>query len=539
MSQAHPYYYIHVGKARDLTDPKERLLYRMLEMVPGVLLWGTFFTVIFLSFTEPSAVAILIILIDVFWLVNSLNLSIFIVLSFVRMKKARRTDWFQKLGHLDQGAYTLPSLERWQDMIHLIILPMVKEGLEIVEPTIRALIDSTYPKENFFVVLAIEERAGESAERIASEIRERYSRFFGRFAVTRHPDNLAGEIAGKGANESWAAREAIKLLIDPARIPHERVLVSAFDVDTRVYPQYFACLTYRFLTTLNPLRKSYQPIPLFNNNIWEAPFFSRVAAIGSTMWQLFLQGNQELLGTFSSHSMSLVTLEEIGFWNKRVVSEDSIIFMQCFLAYDGDYKVVPLYYPVSMDANVSHSFVKTVLSVYRQVKRWAYGVENVPYMIFGFLKNKNIPRYQKIRRAGRTVFGFWSWACASVLIAVLGWLPFLVGGEEFRTTVLAFNLPRLTSRLLSLALFGLLVNGVLTFLLLPPKPSHISRHVYFTLLVQWLVLPVTFIFLSALPAIESQTRLMFGKYLGFQVTEKVRKKFRAQPMAESQATHIH
>ena len=67
-----------------------------------------------------------------------------------------------------------------------------------------------------------------------------------------------------------------RVFIDEASIPYENIIVSNFDIDTRVYPKYFSCLTWHYLTTENPLRASYQPVPVYNNNIWEIKEMLRV-----------------------------------------------------------------------------------------------------------------------------------------------------------------------------------------------------------------------------------------------------------------------
>src|SRR5690606_6895372 len=110
--------------------------------------------------------------------------------------------------------------------------------------------------------------------------------------------------------------------------------------------------TWHFVTHEDPHNVSFQPIPLYNNNIWQTPAISRVAAMTSTFWQMIQQERPEKLVTFSSHSLSFKSLYEVGYWQKNMISDDSRIFFNLLLLKDGNYGVVPLSYPVSMDANL-------------------------------------------------------------------------------------------------------------------------------------------------------------------------------------------
>jgi cellulose synthase/poly-beta-1,6-N-acetylglucosamine synthase-like glycosyltransferase len=231
----------------------------------------------------------------------------------------------------------------------------------------------------------------------------------------------------------------------------------------------------------------------------------------------------EKLITFSSHSMSFKTLVEVGFRQTNVVSDDSRIFWQCFFKYDGDYQVTPLYYRVSMDANVAPSFLRTMKNVYLQQRRWAYGVGEIPYFLFGFLKNKKIPILKKLSLGLELMEGHISWATASILIFILGWLPLLLGGAAFSQTLISYNLPKITSRILTVSMAGLIVSSYFSLLLLPQKPSNSTKFKYMMFALGWVLVPVISVFFTAFPALDAQTRWMLAKYMGFWATEKVRK----------------
>ncbi|MDP2735551.1 MAG: glycosyltransferase family 2 protein [bacterium] len=517
-----PEHYFAVGRASDLRSPKDRRLYRFLEMLPGMLLWGTFALAILLSWLQPLWVAFFMMAFVIYWLLRTLYLSFHLWTGYRQMRENEKKDWIKELEKLSLKEYQIP-VGSWKELLHLVVVPTYKEPLEFLRSTFRSLKESSYPKDRMVVVLGIEQREGREAQKKADAIRREFGQDFLKFLVAEHPDGIEGEIAGKGANESFAARAAKEAIIDPMGIPLRNVIISSLDADTVVFPQYFSCLSWYYVTTSDPTRTSFQPIPLYLNNIFSSPPISRVFAFSSTFWHTMNQQRPEKLVTFSSHAMSFEALVSVDFRSANVVNDDSHIFWQCFFKYEGNYKVQSLYYPVSMDANAAQSLRMTLGNIYRQHRRWAYGAGEVAYVLFGFLKTKAIPFSRKASLALELVESHWSWATAPLLIFALGWLPLVLGGEVFSQTLLSYNLPRFVSNILAVSMLGLVGTGVLSMYLLPERKPSFGRMKAFWFVAQWVLLPLSMIFLMALPAIEAQTRWMLGRYLGFWVTPKERK----------------
>jgi cellulose synthase/poly-beta-1,6-N-acetylglucosamine synthase-like glycosyltransferase len=429
-----------------------------------------------------------------------------------------KRDWLNELKKVKGN--------KWKDIYQLIVLPTYKENRKIIEESLETLLEADYPKEKMIVVLAVEERAGKAFEKQAKEISEKYANKFYKFLLTVHPDDVAGEISGKGSNTAYAAKEAQEKIIDKLKIPYENILISTFDIDTKIFPQYFACVTYFYLTEKNPLAASYQPVPVYNNNIWSASVLSRVVSTSNTFWQMIQQERAEKLTTYSSHSTPAKAFFEVGY-PVNVVADDSRIFWRAYLSYDGNYRVVPIYYMVSMDAVMAKSFWRTIVNQYKQQKRWAWGCSEIPYLLFGFLNNKKIPLRSKISHLFTILEGFWSWATAALLLFLLGWLPILLGGQKFNFSVLSFNLPILTGQIMTISMVGMIISAILSTMLLPPVPKEFKWYVRWykksTVFLQWLLLPITLILFGSFPALEAQIRLMTGNYMGFWVTEKIRK----------------
>jgi cellulose synthase/poly-beta-1,6-N-acetylglucosamine synthase-like glycosyltransferase len=441
---------------------------------------------------------------------KTVYLSLHLKANWKRIKKHISTDWAEKLKSL-----------KHDHIYHMIMLPFYKEDKSLVEKTLVTLLQCKYDSKKLIVVLAAEERAGAEPLDIAASMKREYGEKFGHFIVTVHPDEIPGELAGKGSNIAYAAESARKEILDKYKIDYKNVLVSAFDIDTIVYEQYFACLTLMFLKSERPYRTSFQPVPVFNNNIFEAPAISRVVAYSATFWQMVQQERQERLATFSSHSIPFSTLYEVGYWQSNMVSEDSRIFWNCYMKYNGDYVVTPMSYPVSMDANLAPGIWQTVKNIYKQQRRWSYGVENFAYIMFNFSKNKKIRFREKLRIFAINIDGYWSLATNPIIIFLLGWMPILLGGREFNSSMLSFNLPYITRNIMIITMANLVLSYMIAVSLMPAMPES-TRHRKLYHVLQWLLVPLTITLFGAIPALEAQTRLMLGKYMGFWVTPKYR-----------------
>jgi hypothetical protein len=408
-----------------------------------------------------------------------------------------------------------------KDIRHLVLLPVTRESREVMEPGLQSLAHQKFPPERMLIVIALEERASPEVKAGIHALQEAYRASFLDLLVVEHPDGVAGEARVKGANVTFAARQAAEFF-EKKKIRFENIIASCFDADTVVSPDYFSCLTYSFMACTERTQASFQPIPVYHNNIWEAPGFSRVLEMGSSFFQLSEATNPDKLVTFSSHSMSFKALVDVGYWPVDMVSDDSAIFWKAFIHFDGRYRVVPMYVTLSMDLVDAGTWWKTAVNVYKQKRRWAWGIENFPIVMRAFLRADKIPLYDKIRHGFKLFEGHIAWATWPFFVTVIGWLPAIFARQEFASSVFYYSAPRITAIIFNLASLALVTTIVLSLLLLPKKKvSHplIKRFVF---ACEWLLVPGIVTLLSAMPALDAQTRLMLGKYMTFWVTEKKR-----------------
>lgn len=443
---------------------------------------------------------------------------IFMLISWYKYRASSATDWWHFLKHTHD--------KKWQEYYHIIFLPTAGEPFEVVDTTFDNLAHKTkYDQKKMIVVLAGEENFKEQFEEVAQKIYEKYKDAFYKIIITLHPANIPGEIRGKGSNLYHAGYQ-VKKYIDEHHFDYKKIIVSTFDIDTLSDPDYFAYLTHKFISHKNPYQASFQPMAFYHNNIWESDIITRIVANSTTFWLLTDLARPQRLFTFSSHSMSWQALVDIGFWQNNIVTEDSRIFLQCLIHYDGDYEVVPMHIPVSMNTVYVGNWWRSMRSQYKQMRRWAYGVEHFPYMAWQFSKNDKIPRRKKWIYTWNQTEGVYTWATAPLLIFFMGYLPLWLAEKYEMTTVLAQNAPLMLEWLMRFGMIGIILIALMSVVILPPMPRKHKKNIialpfkYIMMLLQWILFPITMIIFGSIPAIDAQTRLMLGKYLGFCITEK-------------------
>ncbi|MEF3692184.1 MAG: glycosyltransferase family 2 protein [Candidatus Moraniibacteriota bacterium] len=547
-------------------NEEEKKTQRALEVIPGILTWATLLGMPIFSFFLPVWVSVFVILFDIYWIHRTIFISAYSVSAYKKLKRGKNTDWWgrcQNIREPEKYAQVLrdkvdrlkESLKNgmtfsqkmkirreirmlknecrdvvklepikdyiwdWREIIHVVMLPTAGEPASVIEPTIEAIKNSNFPNKQIIILLATEEREDKKkrTEKV-NFLKNKFNGVFRDFLVTTHKV-AEGEMKCKASNATFAARE-LKKYLEEKRVNFKKVVFSNFDCDSVCHKEYFAALTYQYIIDPKRLQRSYQPIPMYHNNLWDTNAFVRVIVTSSSFWHMFQSTRKEMV-TFSSHSEPFDTLAKVDFWPVNMISEDSIIYWKCFAYYNGDYQVTPIYLPISLDAVLAESYWQTIKNQYFQKRRWAYGIENFPIIMRSIWGNRAIKLKKKLGIAFEMLEGHHSWATAPFILAFLGWMPLIFGGSEFNESVLAHNLPFITRGLMSLAMLGLIISMSLSFLLMPSRPKKYSRWKYINMILQWALIPVIAPTLGALPAIDSQTRILIKKYFTeFWVTPK-------------------
>lgn len=533
----------------DLEIPlgKRTLKYRLFEMLPAFLSYGALILLIVLSIISPILAAIYVMLVIITLVVKAVGIAIHTIGGRSRLDKAQKVNWSERLADLENPDKSYEDLKSTKSkafgaLLHVdnlrlitadpelfpkpsalynaVIIATYNEDYAVLAPTIQSVIDTSYDNKKIILTIAYEQRGGEAIKQTVNELKKEFGKHFLVFHLVEHPSDLPGEVIGKGGNITHAGRFLKQWLIDQ-KIDSKNVIVTTLDSDNRPHKTYFDYVTYEYIVNEDRKHLSYQPVSLFMNNIWDVPAPMRVIATGNSFWNIISSMRPHTLRNFASHSQPMDALEEMDFWSTRTIVEDGHQYWRSYFYFGGNYAVLPIYVPIYQDAVLSNTYGKTLKAQFVQLRRWAYGASDVPYVATRiFTHKRNVPLYGGIARFVRLLDGHVTLASVSLLVAFGGWVPLWINSDAARS-IPAHQLPDVVSVIQQIAMIGLFITVFLSFKMLPPRPERYKRRRNVLMLAQWVLMPLTAIIYSAISALYSQGRLFMGRYLDkFDVTDK-------------------
>ncbi len=533
----------------EIPQGKRTKLYRFFEILPGVISYGAIILLFLLSWLDPVLGAVYLFILIAATLVKAIGVAYRTVQGYNVIKRAMRVDWRRRLEdlenpheayerlrddnnksyHFDQHVENLKMIAAMgkeypnpAKVYHVVIMTVYNEGEEVLIPSIEAVKDTTFPNDHIIFALAYEERGGATMEATALALEKKYKGVFKQFLLVKHPDKIPGEIVGKGPNLTYAGN-AVKEYIAGSSLPVENIIVTSLDSDNHMHPKYLDSVAYEFITHPNRQRLSYQPVSIFTNNIWDAPAPSRVIAVSNSFFNVISTMRPHVIRNFASHSQPLQALEAMDFWSKRTIVEDGHQYWRSLFFFSGDYAVLPIRIPIYQDAVIDETFWKTVKAQFVQVRRWYYGASDVAYVgtrLFVKKEDRIVPFWKLFPKFWRLLDGHITLAILAPIVAFGGWIPMIMNTSAH--TMVAYNLPNIVSVVETIASIGLIISVLVSFKILPKRPSKYRKGRNILMLIQWILMPVTSIIYQSLAAFYAQTRLMLGRYMEkFDVTKKI------------------
>ena len=527
--------------------------YRLLEILPGAISIGAVILLVLLSFLSPLIASLYILSLVLLTFVRAVTTAYRTVQGRLAMQRTSALDW---AGRLDDLRHPAEALARYRQMpskkvaqeytladhiaklsyltehknmcidpkqiVNVVIVALYNESYQVLGPTMQNLAELDYDiKHNLVVFVAYEERGGQNALDTVVQIKAHWSGVFRDLVFVQHPADLPDEVMGKGPNLTYTGPQ-VSAWVKRHRIDPSNVIVTTLDSDNKPDKQYFSYLTYRWITTENRQQCSFQPICLFNNNIWDAPAPMRVVALSNSFWNVISSMRPNTLKNFASHSQGLWALEQMNYWSKRTIVEDGHQYWRSYFFFDGNYEVIPLRLSIGQDAVLSSTYRRTLKAQFIQMRRWAYGASDDAYIATRLMSGKfRGSLLDGWARFFRSLEGHVSLACMAPIVGFGAFAPLYINPIAAHNSILVNDLPLIVSRVQQIAVVGLLITVITSLSMLPARPKRYRKGRSLLMVLQWALMPINAIVYSSASAYAAQWRLLTGNYMEkFDVTEK-------------------
>ncbi len=492
---------------------------RLLEILPGTITWFFILSPFLLTLLNLTELLIFhISFLSIYWAYRCVRFLVGLIIGVKRMQNDISTDWNEKIDNLEGDEKNINK-----NLKYVFVCPIVKEGMDILKPTLDSWAKQDIGTEKFSLVIAIEERFQEECLKNFREIERLYKGKFREILHYIHPNDIEGEVIGvKGANINWSTRNFVKKIKERGEKIEEYLLITC-DSDLRPHPKYLSAITHKYLKDPKRDRKFFATaVHTFNNNIWRVPPIIRVQSMVLTLvllhdWVV----RKRARDTFSSYVVSLNCVDCVHYWDPEIGIDDTTFYWNSLIRFEGDFSGEEVYIPTHSDAVENATIMKTHVSLYKQQLRWGWGVIVFPMTFAALYKNKAISKIKKLSIAWQLIDN--QLLFLTVVYSITFALPILnLINPEYRYSSASYNLPILMSYIFT----GLMaLNIPIIYLrrkITPiPKSWNLFRHVYDVLETGLIV--VNMLTFAFIPFVQAQSELLFGK--GFRKryysTEKV------------------
>src|SRR5437660_12492129 len=440
---------------------------RLFEAAPGLVTWVLLLAPAWIPIIFHSSgalfVAVVVLIFDTYWVLRAVGVVTGVYGTMLRMRRDMKKDWLAMCRQQPPAGGVDPL-----QYIHLSVIPTYTEPYHVLERTVQAIVDSNYPDHLKMVGIITRGTDKHGWENVA-RLKEKFGGRLGGFYHIKDPLE-PGIVIGKSAAMNWGGRWMVRVLTEEG-YDLSKILITDLDSDYRVHPQYFGWISWHHAR--EPLRGFviWHPVPLFHNNIWQVPMAVRILSASTSQWQMFLHSRPHRLVAFSSYTCSLDFVHRVGYWDKDVIPEDSRFYWKAFFTFGERFSVKSVYLPLYGDSPMSRDYASTHVSQYNQIKRWAWVITDVPYVLARLFKHPEIPFGLRMRRFSNLFLNHLNWIFLPILLMFGSSAPIWFS-KDFSLTDVGQQIWSLSGILLSITLSTVVFFMILEFRMLPPKPAE-------------------------------------------------------------------
>ena len=510
--------------------PKLYFIFSKLIPISSIFLIIFVFLTWYLSLKYPNTfwfytLFFIVIVLYFWWLIRWFEYIILLIIWFTRYKNYQKINFQNIFDAKPISKYEKSIYKKYKhsslkvdDIYHWVIIPTFQDPYSMLKDSFESIKNSKFDNKKIIITLAWEEADEENFKIISKKFIEEYSGEFFYINTTLHPKWIEWELPWKGSNVNFSARTTFQKILDLWLNP-ENVLVSVMDSESIVQDIYFDALSLEYCITEDDMKDKtiYQPMLFLFNRFFDSPFFSKVIALSTTFYILAASIKWIWTRAQAVQAQSLKSLIWTNFYSVETITEDGHQYYRTYCTYNGKFQVHPVYTYILLEPVIGQTFFESVKLQYNQIRRWAHGVLDFPYIILCMIDNKKLPKLRTLYEIFRLMEVSVLWS--SLQFILLMWTIYF--------SLLWFKYAWLLQVITFIWFLIMIILITITLFFLPwhslskkrYKIYEWIKYILYSFTIMWPMLLI----LNGLPALHAQIMILIWKPLWkFNVTKKYR-----------------